>query len=223
MTRVSSMLNANRVAVAARSIGPMFLALVALFAVASQPARADQKPADVQQAIDLTQQTANKVISQIKANQDQVKDNPEALLKIVDQVLLPHVDSERMSRLVLGRYWRRASAKQRQEFTVQFRRLLVRTYAGPLSQLGNQTVKVTGTKPGPDKDEIVVESVVSGGDMGSVPVDYRMSREDGTWKAYDLIIDGISLVNNYRGSFGQEIQSKGIDGLINTLRSRNND
>jgi len=184
-------------------------------------AQAAVDAAQQKQAMALTQQTANEVISEIRSHQSEIKGNPKALLDIIDRVLLPHVDNERMSRLVLGRYWRRATAKQRKEFTEQFRVLLVRTYAGPLSNLGNQKVEVTGTKPGGYDDELVVQSVVTGGDLDKVPVDYRMALENHKWKYYDLIIDGISLVNNYRGSFAQEIQSKGIDGLIRTLKNRN--
>jgi len=179
---------------------------------------------DVQTAeavMTLTQDVANKVITEIRSHQAEITKNHQALRDIIDRVLLPHVDSERMSKLVLGRYWRRADARQRKEFIEQFRLLLIRTYAGPLSKLGDQKVEVTGTKPGPDKDELVVQSIVSGGDLGKVPVDYRVAYEHGSWKYYDLIIDGISLVNNYRGSFAQEIQNKGIDGLIQTLKSRN--
>lgn len=173
-------------------------------------------------AMSLVQSTADLVIHEIGKRQAEVEKDPAVLLDIVDKTLLPKVDSERMSRLVLGRYWRTASASQKAAFTDQFKRLLVRTYAGPLSKLGNQTIKVTGTKSGSDKDEIEVMSVVSGGDMGSVPVDYRLSAVDGQWKAYDVVIDGISLINNYRGSFAQVIQQKGLDSLISTLKTQNN-
>ncbi|OZB37743.1 MAG: hypothetical protein B7X35_00385 [Halothiobacillus sp. 14-56-357] len=173
-------------------------------------------------AMDLVQRTADQVIHEIADKQADVEKDPGVLLEIVDKTLLPEVDSERMSRLVLGRYWRTASASQKAAFTEQFKRLLVRTYAGPLSKLGNQTIKVTGTKPGSDKDEIEVLSVVSGGDLGPVPVDYRLAAVDGHWKAYDVVIDGISLVNNYRSSFAQTIQQKGLDSLISTLKKQNN-
>jgi len=173
-------------------------------------------------AMQLVQNTADKVIHEIAVNQAEVEKDPKALLTIVKKTLLPEVDSDRMSRLVLGRYWRTASASQKTAFTEQFQQLLVRTYAGPLSKLGNQTIKVTGTKPGADKDEVEVQSMISGGDMGSVPVDYRLAAVDGHWKAYDVVIDGISLVNNYRSSFGQVVRQKGLDSLISTLKTQNN-
>ena len=172
-------------------------------------------------ARDLVVSTAEAVIREIREHQAEVSEDPDELLAIVDRLLLPHVDAERMTRLVLGRYYRSASPAQREAFTKQFQRLLVRTYAGPLSELGDQTITITGTKPGGGEDELIVESEVAGGDLGVVPVAYRMAPVDGEWKSYDVIVDGISLVNNYRGSFAQKIQRDGVDGLIRTLREQN--
>ncbi len=182
-------------------------------------ARAEQPTAA--QARVLVGDTAESVIAEIRNNQAAIEADQETLLKIVDRLLLPHVDSQRMTRLVLGRYYRQASPDQRAAFTKEFQRLLVRTYAGPLSELGNQEVNITGTKPGGTDDELVVETEVSGGDLGTVPVAYRMAPVNGEWQSYDVIVDGISLVNNYRGSFAQKIQRDGLDGLIRTLREQN--
>ncbi len=197
----------------------LFLGLSALVAM---PVQADAPPKSATAAMNEVQQTADSVIHEIAAQQAEVTKNPSVLLDIVKKKLLPQVDTERMSRLVLGRYWRTASPAQKTAFTDQFQQLLVRTYAGPLSKLGNQKITVTGTKPGADSDELVVLSVVSGGNMGAVPVDYRMAQVDGQWKAFDVVIDGISLINNYRGSFAQVIQQKGLDSLIQTMKSQNN-
>ncbi|RRQ23686.1 ABC transporter substrate-binding protein [Guyparkeria sp. SCN-R1] len=197
------------------------LGLVGLLVTSlSMTARAEPNEA---QARELVESTAEAVIAEIRENQAAVEADPEALLEIVDRLLLPHVDSERMTRLVLGRYYRQASPSQRAQFNQEFQRLLVRTYAGPLSELGNQKIEIVGTKPGGADDELVVESEVSGGDLGTVPVDYRMAPVSGEWKSYDVVVDGISLVNNYRGSFAQKIQRDGIDGLIRTLREQNED
>ena len=173
------------------------------------------------EARQLVESTAEAVIREIGEHQAEIKEDDDALLAIVDRLLLPHVDAERMTRLVLGRYYRRATPSQREAFTEQFQRLLVRTYAGPLSELGDQEITIVGTKPGGGEGELIVESEVSGGDFGTVPVAYRMAPVDGEWKSYDVIVDGISLVNNYRGSFAQKIQRDGIDGLIRTLREQN--
>jgi len=180
-------------------------------------AKADDSQA---QAMAVVEETAAEVVAAIADNQDALRADPEALLQIVDDILLPRVDFDRMSRLTLGRFWARASEQERAEFQVEFRRLLVRTYAGPLSSLGDQEIVVTGVRPGADENDLLVRSEVRDGGQ-AIPVDYRMHRESGDWMAYDVIIDGISLINNYRGSFGQQIQRDGMRGLIETLRSRN--
>jgi len=200
---------------------PRFLALVLAALVATGASATVQAAPTEAEARELVKSTAEKVIAEIRDHQAAVEADPDALLEIVDRLLLPHVDADRMTRLVLGRYYRRATAAQREAFTKQFQRLLVRTYAGPLSKLGDQTITITGTKPGGSDDELIVESEVSGGDLGVVPVAYRMAPVGDEWKSYDVIVDGISLVNNYRGSFAQKIQRDGIDGLIDTLRQQN--
>jgi len=173
------------------------------------------------EARDLVEQTAEEVIREIGENRAAIKEDPEALLEIVDRILLPHVDAERMSRLVLGRYYRRATARQLDTFTREFQRLLVRTYAGPLSDLGNQEIAIVDSRPTGREGELLVETEVRGGDLGTVPVAYRLAVVDGEWKSFDVVVDGISLVNNYRGSFAQKIQRDGLDGLIDTLRDQN--
>lgn len=204
-------------------VNQVLMLAVALLGAFSAPAvRAAPAATSPEAAMQMVQNTANTVIKDIAAQQAAVQKNPAALLSIVKKTLLPHVNAERMSRLVLGRYWRTATPAQRAEFTDQFQQLLVRTYAGPLSKLGNQTIKVTGTKPGAESDELVVESELIGGDLGHVPVNYRVALVDGQWQAFDVVIDGISLINNYRGSFAELVQRKGVNGLIDTLKSQNN-
>ena len=169
----------------------------------------------------LVEETAERVIAEIADHQAAIESDPDKLLAIVDRILLPHVDSERMTRLVLGRYYRQASPEQLSTFTKEFQRLLVRTYAGPLSELGDQKIDILGSRPAAGDNELLVETEVYGGDLGAVPVAYRLTVVDGKWKSYDVVVDGISLVNNYRGSFAQKIQRDGLDSLIRTLREQN--
>ncbi|MGC9457457.1 MAG: MlaC/ttg2D family ABC transporter substrate-binding protein [Halothiobacillaceae bacterium] len=165
-------------------------------------------------------QTIDEVIAAIQDNRAALEADPDALLGIVDEILLPRVDFDRMSRLTLGRYWNRASADERARFQAQYRKLLVRTYAGPLSSVGDQQIDILGVRDGTGPDDVMVRSEVRDG-VESIPVDYRMHRDDDGWKAYDVVIDGISLINNYRGSFGQTIQREGMAGLIRQLEERN--
>ncbi|MGM0515989.1 MAG: MlaC/ttg2D family ABC transporter substrate-binding protein [Pseudomonadota bacterium] len=189
-----------------------------LFLATAVAARAE--PTE-EEARELVEQTAETVIREICENREAIRSDPDELLEIVDRLLLPHVDSQRMTRLVLGRYYRRASSRQIDDFTREFQRLLVRTYAGPLSDLGNQEIVIVDSRPAGREGEVLVESEVRGGDLGTVPVAYRLAVVDGEWKTYDVNVDGISLVNNYRGSFAQKIQRDGLGGLIDTLREQN--
>ncbi|MFP4154270.1 MAG: MlaC/ttg2D family ABC transporter substrate-binding protein [Halothiobacillaceae bacterium] len=172
------------------------------------------------QARAVVEQTIDEVVEAIRENQEAMEADPDALLEIVDEILLPRVDFDRMSRLTLGRFWNRATAGEREEFQAQYRRLLVRTYAGPLSSAGDQQIEIVGVRAGSGDNDLMVRSEVRDG-VESVPVDYRMHRDNGTWMAYDVVIDGISLVNNYRGSFGQTVQREGMGGLIRQLEERN--
>ena len=194
----------------------MIAAILSLFMLSHGVVSASEEA-----ATQLVQETANKVIEAIAQNQAAIESDPEELLKIVDEILLPRVDFERMSRLTLGRHWNRATEQQRRDFIAEFRQLLVRTYAGSLSNLGDQEIVVVGTRAGSDENDLLVRSEVRGGSE-TIPVDYRVYRVNGDWKAYDVVIDGISLIANYRGSFSQQIQRQGIQGLIDTLRERNN-
>lgn len=196
------------------------IALLFLF-FTSQPVTADVSSEQRAQAEQLVQTTAEEVLAQIAQRRDEIEQDPLVLLEIVDDTLLPHVDEQRMTQLVLGRYARQATAEQREDFTHEFQQLLVRTYAGPLSELGEQSIDVLGSRNASGDMEVFVETEVTGGDFGDVPVNYRMVLTDGQWLVFDVVVDGISLINNYRGSFAQRIQRDGIDGLIESLRSRN--
>ncbi|HHQ69691.1 MAG TPA: ABC transporter substrate-binding protein [Halothiobacillaceae bacterium] len=198
-----------------------FLPLLASFFLITTPLKAEVTAEQRADAERLVLQTAQTVLLQIDERRDDIQADPLVLLEIVDDTLLPHVDSQRMTQLVLGRYARQATAQQREAFTHEFQQLLVRTYAGPLSELGEQSIEVLGSRVAAGNNEIFVETEVHGGDFGTVPVNYRMILDDGRWLVFDVVVDGISLINNYRGSFAQRIQSDGIDGLIETLRTRN--
>lgn len=200
---------------------PLFLPLLAFLFLIATPLQAEVTAEQRADAEQLVQQTAETVLTQIAERHDDIQADPLVLLEIVDDSLLPHVDEQRMTQLVLGRYARQANEQQREAFTHEFQQLLVRTYAGPLSELGEQSIEVLGSRLASGNNEVFVETEVYGGDFGTVPVNYRMVLEDDQWLVFDVVVDGISLINNYRGSFAQRIQQDGIDGLIETLRSRN--
>ena len=170
---------------------------------------------------DLIKQTSQQMIKALQQEKTDLKKNPERVTQLVNEIVLPHFDFERMSRLALGRYWRRADEKQRAEFVEQFRALLVRTYRSALTEYRDQTIKYLPFNDDLSGGDVTVKTEVEQPGGSSIPIDYRLHTGSGEWKVYDVIIDGVSLVINYRTSFSSEIRQSGISGLIDKLRKRN--
>lgn len=170
----------------------------------------------------LVKQTTDKVISELTANRDAyVKDNGK-LYDMVDAIVLPHFDFERMSKLVLGKHWRNASDAQKKEFVEQFKTLLVRTYATALFQYNGQKIVYKPFRKKEGSDQAVVRTEIVPQDGPPIPMHYALSSNgEGAWKVFDIRIDGISLVTNYRTAYDGEIQSGGIDSLISKLAEKN--
>lgn len=141
--------------------------------------------------------------------------------QLAEEKVLPHFDFERMTRLAVGKNWRDASDAQKKALQDEFRTLLVRTYSSSLAAYRNQTIEVKpGTAGVADKEAVVKTAVIQQGGP-SIPINYSMEKTDSGWKVYDVVIDGASLVTTYRGSFNDQIQKGGIDGLVKTLQERN--
>jgi len=170
---------------------------------------------------DLVKQTSQRMLQALRAEKAQIKKNPEHLKKLVDEIVLPHFDFHKMSKLVLGRYWRRASDDQQQHFIDEFRTLLVRTYTSALSQYTGQTIDYLPFNGDPASGDVTVRTEVQQRGASPIPIDYSLMRENGEWKVYDVTIGGVSLVINYRSSFASEIRHAGIDALIDKLHHRN--
>jgi phospholipid transport system substrate-binding protein len=129
-----------------------------------------------------------------------------------------------MSASVLARHWRRASADEREAFVTQFRRLLVRTYYSALEQYADREVRYEPTRVRGSNSRVVVRSLIDGPSGAAIPVNYSMyavSEGSDYWKVYDVQIDGISLVINYRASFDTEVKQRGLAKLVDTLREKN--
>lgn len=145
------------------------------------------------------------------------------IVELVDVKIMPHVDFQRMTASAVGPAWRQASADQRQRLQTEFKTLLVRTYAGAMSQAKNLTVEVKPLRAATDDKEVIVRTLIKGrGDP--VQLDYRMEKTPGVgagWKIYNFNVLGVWLVDTYRSQFLQEINAKGLDGLITLLTERN--
>ena len=145
------------------------------------------------------------------------------VMGVVDSKIMPNVNFRRMTASATGPSWRKATPEQREKLQREFKALLVRTYAGALKQVGDQTVEVQPMRGGAADNEVVVRTLVRHrGD--AVQLDYRLEKTPGQgsgWKIYDLNVLGVWLVDNYRPQFAQQISSGGVDGLIASLTERN--
>ncbi|MCB1741808.1 MAG: ABC transporter substrate-binding protein [Gammaproteobacteria bacterium] len=144
----------------------------------------------------------------------------ERVLRMVDELILPHFDFDRMSRWVLGRYWKRAAADEQQAFIREFRGLLVRTYASALVDYADEMVEFLPSRVRPNS-EVSVRTVVSRSNGPGIPITYEMHERNGHWKVYDVSVEGVSLVINYRNSFTAEVKRNGLRHLVEQLRVHN--
>lgn len=175
----------------------------------------------------LLQQISTNAINRLKVVKAKLPKGKKvpimAMHRIVDQVLLPHVDLDMMSRSVLGRNaWQAASASQKKRFKDQFTDLVINTYASALTTFDKNKIKFYPIRGGyQGKDIVQVNSVVNAPSAPPLPVVYHMERKGNEWYVFDLSVDGISLVESYKAQFAAMLQQKGLDGLIKTLKQHN--
>lgn len=172
--------------------------------------------------IQIVQDTSNRMIDALKANRSELDSNPDVVYQLVDEIVLPYFDFETMSRWVVGKYWRDATPQQQERFVTEFRTLLVRTYAKALEEYSNETVRIPAQpEPPADAKEVSVRSEIVPASGAPIPVNYSMHNRKGGWQVYDVVIDGISIVTNYRSSITDQIRKGGIDSAIAALAERN--
>lgn len=198
----------------------MRLAVTLLLLIGSGSAALAQSqltPPDV-----LVRQTTQEVLSLLRDKGEQIKDDPQAIFQLIREEVLPHFDFRLMSRLVLARHWRAASGAQRERFVEEFRQLLVRTYGSSLSEYSGQEIRYLPMhSSGSDDQRVTVETEIQQSGGPPIPLDYKLHRTESGWKVYDVTVDGVSLVLNYRSQFSSEIARHGLDGLIQRLTERN--
>ena len=163
------------------------------------------------------------VLDTIKADKSLQSGNLPKVIALVDSKIMPNVDFQRMTASAAGPAWRKATPEQQKSLQEEFKILLVRTYAGALSQVSDQEIALKPLRAAAEDKEVVVRTEIRG--RGEpVQLDYRLQKTPGQgagWKIYDLNVMGVWLVETYRGQFAQEINAKGIDGLIASLAERN--
>jgi phospholipid transport system substrate-binding protein len=172
---------------------------------------------------ELIRNASDQVLSLIQSNPGQFHQDPAKLYALVDEVVLPHFDFTTMTDLALGRYKNEVSAEQKQLITKEFRTILVRTYAKALLEYNNQKIIYLPTEGSLEGGDVTVRTEIEQAGGFPIPLNYRLKQGKQAWKVYDISVDDISLVTNYRSSFSREIRKNGIDGLIKTLHERNQD
>ena len=192
------------------------LTVLLLLLLCAQPVFAAEHDAEA-----LIRQTSDKVLAQIKANSAQYKEDPAKLYALVNDVVLPHFNFEKMTELALGRNKGKVSAAQKPLIVEEFRILLVRTYGKALLEYNDQVIKYLPRTPSSKEGHATVKTEIEQAGGFPIPLDYKLKKEAGGWKVYDISVDEVSLVTNYRSSFSRQIKKNGVDGLIKTLRERN--
>jgi len=171
----------------------------------------------------LIQVTAKRMLSRIEQDRGEININPRHVHDLVDEILLPHIDFTRMSRWVLGKYWRRASALEKDSFVEEFRGLIVRTYSTALLEYSGQEINFLPVRNNSDPNLASVRTEIQPANGPMIPISYDLYRNDsGEWKVYDVSIDGISLIANYRSSFSSQIRRAGsLTRVINQMKAKN--
>jgi phospholipid transport system substrate-binding protein len=168
----------------------------------------------------LIKQVSTEVIDTVKADKAIQAGDLSKIISLVDNKVMPHVNFQRMTASAVGRHWRTATPEQQKKLQGEFKTLLVRTYAGALTQVKDQTVQLKPMRAGAEDTEVVVRTEIKG--KGEpIQLDYRLEKAADGWKIYDVNVLGVWLVEQYRSSFAQEINAGGVDGLITKLAERN--
>jgi phospholipid transport system substrate-binding protein len=168
----------------------------------------------------LIKQVSTEVIDTIKGDKALQGGDVNKIITLVDTKVMPHVNFQRMTASAVGRAWRTATPEQQKRLQDEFKTLLVRTYAGALTQVKDQTVQLKPMRAAADDTEVVVRTEVKG--KGEpIQLDYRLEKAGAEWKIYDVNVLGVWLVEQYKNQFAQDVSAAGIDGLINKLAERN--
>jgi phospholipid transport system substrate-binding protein len=201
-----------------KPIAQLVFATAATFALPSVLLAA---PASAEAPDVLVKRISSDVIDTVKADKDIQSGNRNKIMVLVNAKILPFVDSEKMTSLAAGRFWRQATPEQQKQLAEEFRTLLVYTYSGALSQIRNETIEFKPFRADPADTEVEVRSQVNMSRGEPITLNYRLTKTPAGWKIFDINVLGAWLVETYKGTFASEISKGGIDGLIKKLHDRN--
>lgn len=171
--------------------------------------------------LELVRDTSSRMLVAMKDEGAAIAADPAVLDKLVEEIVLPYFDFRRMSQWVLGKYWRKAAPDQRERFVAEFRNLLVRTYGRFLSDYAGEKVIYLPVGEVGDAASVTVRTEIELSDNTAVPVAYSLYLSSDGWKVYDVAFDGVSMVTNYRSSYGRIIRTEGMASLIDQMARRN--
>jgi phospholipid transport system substrate-binding protein len=196
--------------------GSLARAALAALALAFAPLALAQEAPDA-----LVKRVAQDTVNLIKSDPKLQAGDPARVREVIETRLLPHFDFARMTQLAMGRNWQRANPEQQKRLTDEFRTLLVRTYSNALTQYRDERIDVKPLRAEPNATEVTVRTEVVRQGKPPVQIDYGMARTPEGWKAYDVVVGGVSLVTNYRDEFNEQVKAGGVDGLLKTLADKN--
>ena len=169
----------------------------------------------------LIKTVATDVTTVLKAD-PAILSNAAKLKELIENKLIPNFSFARMTQLAMGRNWVKATPEQQAALTKEFQTLLVRTYSGALANFRNNTIDVRPLRLQPVETDVTVKTVINQANGQGIPIDYSLEKSaDGSWKAYDIIVAGVSLVTNYRDEFNTVIRDQGVDALVKQLQAKN--
>ena len=189
---------------------------VALFAFSALHVAAQDLAPDA-----LIKSVSDEVLQIVRTDKAIQAGDMKRISEVVDAKMLPHVNFNRMTALAVGRDWRSATPQQQADMSAEFKTLLVRSYAGALSNYRDQQIVFKPFKMKPEETDVLVRNEVRQPGAQPVSIDYNVMKMPEGWKIYDVAVAGVSLVTNYREEFGREIRANGMDGLIKSLREKN--
>lgn len=197
----------------------LLLAMVTTLFLGSAVAVADEAMPEPQAVV---KDASDRMLQALKDNEDKIEEDPKFVYGLVDDILLPNFDFAKMSKLALGKNWRKANPEQRERFIEEFRLLLVRTYTTAMLEYSDEEIVFLPFRDDLAKKKVKVrmEILQAGGPSIPMALSMYLNKQD-AWKVYDVKIDGISLVTNYRSTFATEIRKGGVALLIDNLAARN--
>lgn len=195
--------------------------LLATISVAALSFAANAVAADIEAPDALVKRISQEVLDIAKTDKDIQGGNQKRVLQVVEEKILPSVDFQKMTSLAAGRFWREATPEQQKQLTTEFRSLLVYTYSGAISQVRDQKVQFKPMRAAAGDTDVEVRSEVLQSRGEPIMINYRLEKEAGAWKIYDVNVLGAWLVESYKSTFSTEISKGGIDGLIKALSDKN--